>query len=91
MAALQQAAIALALALVSSAAVAVDFGRTEGRFDVTPDGAATYKVPIWTPPGPNGLTPEISIDYNSQAANGAAGVGWNVSATTSIVEFPRSS
>ena len=72
------------LALVSGAAVAVDFGRTAGSFAVSPSGAAVYSIPIWTPPGPNGLTPTISVNYNSQGGNGLAGVGWNLSAVTSI-------
>jgi hypothetical protein len=78
-----------AFAGLSAHAFAVDFGRTEGAFNVTPTGAASYTIPIWTPPGPNGVTPSISIDYNSQAGNGLAGVGWNVGATRSIERCNR--
>ena len=68
---------------------AADFGRTVGAFSIGPSGAATYSIPLWTPPGPNGLTPAISLDYNSQGGNGIAGVGWNLSAVTSIERCGR--
>ena len=32
-------------------------------------GAATYNVGLWTPPGPGGLQPTISLSYNSQTVD----------------------
>src|SRR4051794_15432378 len=81
--------VAALLASLASQALAVDYGRTPGHFAVSPSGAATYSLPIWTPPGPNGLTPSISVSYNSQAANGLMGVGWNLNATASIERCNR--
>jgi hypothetical protein len=74
---------------ISSHALTADFGRTQGSFGVSPSGAATYNIPIWTPPGPNGLTPSISLNYNSQSGNGLLGVGWNLNATLSIERCAR--
>ena len=74
---------------LTSTALAVDYGRTTGAFAVSPGGAATYSVPIWTPPGPNGVTPSLSLGYSSQGGNGLAGVGWNLSAVSSIERCAR--
>jgi RHS repeat-associated protein len=64
-------------------------GRTSGSFAVSPSGSATYSIPIWTPPGPNGVQPSISLDYSSQGGNGLAGVGWNLSAAAAIERCNR--
>ena len=83
---------ALAGALLVSFAsnlYAVDPGRTNGSFGVSNSGAATYNISIWTPPGPNGITPKIAVGYSSQAGNGLAGIGWNLSAATSISRCER--
>ncbi len=73
------------LILVISAPVAhAAVGRTPGNFAISPSGSATYTLPIWTPPGPAGLQPHIALTYSSQAGNGIAGVGWNLSGLSSI-------
>lgn len=62
----------------------VDFnGATKGQFSVS-NGAATYNLPIETPPGINGIEPKVGITYNSQAGNGIVGYGWNISGLSSI-------
>ena len=49
-------------------------------------GAARYSIPIWTPPGRNGMTPSISLSYSSATVDGLlgnvqapwVGEGWNI-------------
>ncbi|MFZ2454996.1 MAG: SpvB/TcaC N-terminal domain-containing protein [Candidatus Altiarchaeia archaeon] len=44
-------------------------------------GAASYSYPLELPRGTNGLTPQISLDYNSQSAigqSGIVGLGWDL-------------
>jgi RHS repeat-associated protein len=86
-----RAAVLLAATVFGAGVVnAADYGRTAGAFKVTPSGAATYTVPIWTPPGPNGLQPSISLSYSSRSGNGVGGVGWSLSVGSSIHRCDRS-
>ena len=41
-------------------------------------GAMTTSFPIPLPPGTNGLTPTLVIDYNSHRGNGWIGQGWDL-------------
>ncbi|MDQ3006170.1 MAG: hypothetical protein M3R47_12415 [Chloroflexota bacterium] len=49
-------------------------------------GAARYSIPIWTPPGRNGMQPDLALSYSSNTANGVlgdvqapwAGMGWSI-------------
>lgn len=43
-------------------------------------GALTYDYPIFSPPGRNGLNPELSLSYNSYNADNESilGLGWNL-------------
>ena len=59
-------------------------GRTPGQFAVSPMGSAQYSIPIWSPPGPHGVQPQIALTYDSQQGNGYVGVGWGVSGLSSI-------
>ncbi|MEW6093469.1 MAG: LamG-like jellyroll fold domain-containing protein [Chloroflexota bacterium] len=49
-------------------------------------GAAQYSIPVWTPPGRAGLSPNVALSYSSGTVNGVlgdvqapwVGVGWNI-------------
>jgi RHS repeat-associated protein len=66
----------------------VDFtkpvGTVKGGLGTTSTGAVSYSIPIVTPPGTNGVSPSVSICYNSQATNGTVGYGWNISGLSAV-------
>ncbi|MCY1044145.1 hypothetical protein OV208_22700 [Corallococcus sp. bb12-1] len=59
-------------------------GLTVGRLDVSTDGAATYALPLWVPPGRAGIQPSPTLSYNSRGGNGLLGMGWSVSGFSRI-------
>ena len=52
-------------------------------------GAASYEIPIALPPGRNGMQPSVSLSYSSRGGNGIAGMGWSVSALSSVHRCPQ--
>lgn len=65
-------------------------GTTEGAFNVSATGGATYTIPLDLPPGVAGLQPNLSITYNSLGGPGVAGYGWNISGISAITRSPQS-
>ncbi|WP_163399224.1 RHS repeat-associated core domain-containing protein [Flavobacterium fluviatile] len=65
-----------------------EVGSTEGQLSVSLSGGATYDIPILVPTGINGVAPKISLAYNSQASNGMAGYGWNITGVSKITRIP---
>jgi RHS repeat-associated protein len=64
-----------------------DINETSGDLSVSLSGGASYKVPIKVPPGIDNVKPNIELVYNSQATNGIAGYGWNVSGSSVITRI----
>ena len=76
---------ALVVSLLLAAAPAWSAaGRTPGRFDVSATGEAQYSIPIFAPPGINGLTPQLALTYGHRYEGTLAGVGWGVSGLSAI-------
>jgi hypothetical protein len=61
---------------------------TPGSGEVGTSGAFSYSIPIRIPPGTAGVQPSLALTYSSQAGNGIAGVGWNLSGLSVIMRCP---
>jgi RHS repeat-associated protein len=83
------AASAVDAAITEAFASATAAGRTPGSFGVTSSGAATYRIPIWTPPGVGSVGLDLALVYNSRGGNGVAGHGWSLSGLSSITRCNR--
>jgi RHS repeat-associated protein len=59
-------------------------GSVTGNASVSNSGASNYNIPIATPASTNGLSPAISINYNSLSGNGIVGYGWNIEGLSMI-------
>jgi RHS repeat-associated protein len=66
-----------------------EVGITEGQLSVSLNGVAGYSIPIAVPAGINGVVPQVGLVYSSQAGNGIAGYGWNISGISAISRIPR--
>jgi RHS repeat-associated protein len=82
-AALQSLTLAVALnPPIANAAIVA--GRTPATFAVSSSGAATYQIPLWSPPGVGDVQLDLALVYNSRTPNGVLGVGWSLSGLSAI-------
>lgn len=59
-------------------------GSTEGQFRVDESGASTYSIALFATAGTAGVTPQLSLNYNSQGGNGQLGQGWSLSGLSEV-------
>jgi RHS repeat-associated protein len=64
-------------------------GKMDGALSVTADGAASYRIPLWTPPGRNGTEPKLALAYNSRQGTGRLGVGWALEGMSQITRCEK--
>jgi RHS repeat-associated protein len=56
---------------------------------VTDNGAATYQIPLWVPPGRKGVQPKLALAYSSEGGEGIMGLGWHVDGLSTISRCPQ--
>lgn len=66
-----------------------NFGKLEGNFWVSDDGAAQYSLPLWMPRGRGTVAPALKLSYSSRGGEGPFGVGWSMVGLSSITWCPR--
>jgi len=59
-------------------------GYLGGTSEVTPTGDFTWSLPVWVPPGRNGMQPDLGIAYSARGDNGLLGVGFSLSGLSEI-------
>ncbi|MDJ0938965.1 MAG: FG-GAP-like repeat-containing protein [Woeseiaceae bacterium] len=64
-------------------------GHTMGMPDVSATGEGTYSIPIFTPPGINGLKPELALTYGHRQGESIAGVGWSITGLSQITRCQK--
>ena len=64
-------------------------GRTPAEFGVSHSGAATYRIPLWTPPGVGEVGLDLALVYASRSGSGSVGVGWSIAGLSTITRCNR--
>lgn len=78
----------IALAFLGRSYAQTNTGKSiNASFDVSPSGGLTYQVPFELPSYVLGHFPNLGLTYNSQAGDGVAGYGWNISGVSSITRI----
>ncbi len=77
-------ALVLLVASTSQAFAATVVGRTAGSANVSDGGETTYSIPIFTPPGTHGMTPQLAIVYRHRSGSTLLGAGWSIAGLSAI-------
>jgi len=82
-------AVAFGAALCTAQDAQAAVGRTVGLAGVSASGTSGYTIPIFAPPGTNGLTPSLSLAYGSGLGSGWIGEGWAIGGLSAIARCPQ--
>ncbi len=77
------------LAGTGAAQAAAPLMSIPGQPAVSADGSFNYSIPIAVPPGTNGMTPNLSLDYSSASTDGFEGWGFSLGGLDSITRCAR--
>jgi uncharacterized protein YkuJ len=75
--------------LIATAQISTAQMSVPGKSAINSNGAATYSIPIAAPPGTAGMSPSLSLDYNSQGGDGIVGLGWTLSGLPVVGRCPE--
>jgi RHS repeat-associated protein len=64
-------------------------GATPAEFRVDESGGASYSVPLFVAPGTAGMSPKLSLEYNSRGSNGPLGPGWVIGGQSAITKCKK--
>ena len=64
-------------------------GKIDDEFTVTPMGQANFEIPIPALPGTGGMTPKLSVGYNSSTKSSLFGYGFDLKGLSIISRVPR--
>lgn len=64
-------------------------GRTPTEFGVSNSGAATYRIPLWTPPGLGEVELNLALVYASRGGGNSLGAGWSLQGLSTITRCNR--
>src|SRR5262249_20185649 len=78
-----------AAAARSDAPETVVAGTLASSFSVTSTGEAVISIPLVAPPGRAGIEPSLSIAYNSNAGDGALGMGFSLARLSAITRCAK--
>ncbi|HYM05113.1 MAG TPA: SpvB/TcaC N-terminal domain-containing protein, partial [Terriglobales bacterium] len=67
----------------------ISAGRTPTTFSVGNSGAASYSIPVWTPPGVGSVQLTLALSYSSRSRDGLLGVGWSLAGLSTITRCNR--
>ena len=81
--------IILAFLLSGTAHADEIVGRIAGSGQVTQNGQFSYEIPIAAVSGTGGMSPQLSVCYNSANGNGLFGQGFDLSGISMITRSPR--
>lgn len=75
------------VAALAANAQTIDVGRIKASHSVSSTGGFTYTIPITMPPGPNGITPQLSLVYNS-SVDSNSGDAMPLAGTSNVDDIP---